>query len=231
MKKVLLAVRAAILSTTFVSGLAMAAVVVPGDNGVTPDDFATISGTQGELLRSTSFTGVTGTFSATMRSAVYRNTFGTLDFYYQVSRLGAGTGGDDLIKTLTASNFGGFSTDVYRSASDPDGAGQFLETSGTVRPLTTVGRTPDGKVVTVSFALPGQAGIGDNDTTSTYIFRTDATRFDTGFWSLQDGSSISGTAFAPGAVPEPASWAMMIGGFGMIGAAMRRRQKLVAHVA
>lgn len=29
---------------------------------------------------------------------------------------------------------------------------------------------------------------------------------------------------APGAVPEPASWALMIGGFGMVGAAMRRRR-------
>ena len=26
------------------------------------------------------------------------------------------------------------------------------------------------------------------------------------------------------AVPEPASWAMMVGGFGMLGAAMRRRK-------
>lgn len=36
-----------------------------------------------------------------------------------------------------------------------------------------------------------------------------------------DGVSFQGAA--AGAVPEPASWAMMIGGFGMIGAAMRRR--------
>jgi hypothetical protein len=30
-----------------------------------------------------------------------------------------------------------------------------------------------------------------------------------------------------GAVPEPASWAMMIGGFGMVGAAMRRRRTAI----
>lgn len=32
----------------------------------------------------------------------------------------------------------------------------------------------------------------------------------------------------PGAVPEPASWAMMIGGFGMVGGAMRRRRANIA---
>ncbi len=35
-------------------------------------------------------------------------------------------------------------------------------------------------------------------------------------------------AFTIGAVPEPASWAMMIGGFGLTGAAMRRRRATVA---
>ncbi len=34
---------------------------------------------------------------------------------------------------------------------------------------------------------------------------------------------ISGTPEAAAAVPEPATWAMLIGGFGMVGAAMRRR--------
>jgi hypothetical protein len=28
------------------------------------------------------------------------------------------------------------------------------------------------------------------------------------------------------AVPEPATWAMMVGGFGLIGSAMRRRQRV-----
>jgi hypothetical protein len=33
----------------------------------------------------------------------------------------------------------------------------------------------------------------------------------------------------PAAVPEPASWAFMIGGFGMVGASLRRRRLLLAH--
>jgi hypothetical protein len=32
------------------------------------------------------------------------------------------------------------------------------------------------------------------------------------------------TAAAPAAVPEPATWAMMVGGFGLVGAALRRRK-------
>jgi len=36
------------------------------------------------------------------------------------------------------------------------------------------------------------------------------------------------TTFNAAAVPEPASWAMMIGGFGLVGAAMRRRAAKVA---
>jgi hypothetical protein len=38
----------------------------------------------------------------------------------------------------------------------------------------------------------------------------------------QNASSASGGSFA--IVPEPATWAMMIGGFGMIGGALRRRR-------
>jgi hypothetical protein len=32
-------------------------------------------------------------------------------------------------------------------------------------------------------------------------------------------------------VPEPATWAMMVGGFGLIGGAMRRRQRTSVRFA
>jgi hypothetical protein len=38
-----------------------------------------------------------------------------------------------------------------------------------------------------------------------------------------DGSTILASAQGPGGVPEPAAWALMISGFGLTGAAMRRR--------
>jgi hypothetical protein len=43
-----------------------------------------------------------------------------------------------------------------------------------------------------------------------------------------DNIEFAVSPFTPGAVPEPATWAMMIAGFGMAGAMMRRRAKAVA---
>ena len=38
--------------------------------------------------------------------------------------------------------------------------------------------------------------------------------------------TIPGAANTPDAVPEPATWAMMLGGFGLLGGAMRRRNRM-----
>ena len=64
--------------------------------------------------------------------------------------------------------------------------------------------------------------------TSAQYFRFDGTPFSTAASSFNGGriielDAIAGTIAA--AVPEPASWAMMIVGFGMIGAGMRYRQR------
>lgn len=54
----------------------------------------------------------------------------------------------------------------------------------------------------------------------------DATPSDAGGGSnlALDGISLTAVGAAPGAVPEPATWAMMMAGFGAMGAALRRRQ-------
>lgn len=42
--------------------------------------------------------------------------------------------------------------------------------------------------------------------------------------TFEGGFGIDNLSYTIGAVPEPATWAMMISGFGMIGGAMRRRR-------
>lgn len=42
-----------------------------------------------------------------------------------------------------------------------------------------------------------------------------------------NGDPLSGSLISTTGVPEPASWAMMVGGFGLIGGAMRRRRTAV----
>lgn len=56
-----------------------------------------------------------------------------------------------------------------------------------------------------------------------YVSRTGSNAF-----NLTTGMSFSA---ATGAVPEPATWAMMLLGMGMVGGAMRRKSKVTTKVA
>ena len=141
----------------------------------------------------------------------------------------------------------------YWTASDGvrsvDLAGSSLGTlSQTLTGLTTakryvvtfdVARNPDGGVTprTGTFSAGGQSfGFAYTDATSTrsnmkwetvsYIFQATSSTATISFSS----DASAGCCFGPAldnvsisAVPEPATWAMMIGGFGLIGAAARRR--------
>ena len=54
-------------------------------------------------------------------------------------------------------------------------------------------------------------------------------RFTYTYNTVSGGGTVSGnTSFYPGGVPEPATWAMMLIGFGGIGMAMRRRRRGMA---
>ena len=66
----------------------------------------------------------------------------------------------------------------------------------------------------------GNGGPGN----STTFYRITASMLDVFGLRLPANSTATLFASTPGAVPEPSTWAMMIGGFGLIGGAMRRRR-------
>ena len=46
------------------------------------------------------------------------------------------------------------------------------------------------------------------------------------YWDSNNGDNFGDISFSISAVPEPAAWALMIAGFGLTGAAIRRRAKV-----
>jgi hypothetical protein len=92
---------------------------------------------------------------------------------------------------------------------------------------TRVSRDSTGEVIETNFWGAGHNGLIGTENSATYIFRTNATRYTVGTFGVLDGSSLQGLTFAP-VVPEPATWALMIGGFGLAGAALRRKASKVS---
>ena len=63
-------------------------------------------------------------------------------------------------------------------------------------------------------------GLGSPDPSGTFYFTLTT--------NGGSGDPMAVTSIHPAGVPEPATWALMIGGFGMAGAALRRRRSAVA---
>ena len=228
MKKLLLAAAAVIAMP------AQAATLLPGAQNVAFDLLP--AATQGTQIAFSEVSGQALTFAAIFRSAVYRNTLGTLDFYFQVERTGTGSfapANDQEIKRFTIANYGGWLVDALVSAADPDGAGAFKAVNNPTPAggsTTRVSRGANGQVIETDFQAVGPNGLIGTENSATYIFRTNATAFAQGTFGVIDGSTLQGITFAP-TVPEPATWAMMIAGFGLVGAASRRSQRVKAVLA
>ena len=228
MKKLLLAAAAVVAMP------AQAAVLLPGAQNVAFTGMP--EGTQGTRIAFSEVSGQALTFAGIFRSAVYRNSLGTLDFYYQVERTGTGsaaTGNNHEIKRFTVSDFGGWLVDALVIAADPDADGAFKAVNNPTPAggsTTRVSRGFDGSVVDTNFQATGANGLIGTENSATYIFRTNAYSFQQGTFGVIDGSTFQGFTFAP-KVPEPATWAMMIAGFGLIGGFARRSQRARAVLA
>jgi len=160
---------------------------------------------------------LSGAFSGTLTTAVFREAGGTLDFYYQIS-ISAGSFFDG----LTTTNFTGSATQVgFRT----DGASLLggLFVNGTILP-TLADRNAAGNLVGFSF---GAAPIAPAFTSGVLVISTDATTFTTGSITLTGaGGTFTGSGFAPAApVPEPATVLLLGAGLAGVAAKLRKRRK------
>jgi hypothetical protein len=227
MKKVLLtAVAALALGAT----PAMAAHDLPvGDSG-SPLSLAFPVPTGAKLadtgLQALSISQAGQTLSVGLRAAVYRGpTAGTLDFVYQVTNNAEST---SAVEGLTFSPFDSFGIPgVWQTATGFDTFLNGVEGADSARRII-------GNTIGFEFGTNFNPGndfdsgasilLDAGETSAVFLVRVNAFAFRPGTFTVQDGLTITGIGFAP-TVPEPATWAMMIGGFGLMGAAARRTRR------
>jgi len=144
-------------------------------------------------------------FTGVLDTKVYSDT-GGLDFVYQFSN---NANSADAIQRMTASGFDGYTTDA-----------DYITGTGATGPFL-VSRSTNGDVV--GFDFLSSAPVGQGQTSDILVIKTDATNYIASTVSVQDGGNANVFSYAPVAVPEPVSAALVAFGFSAL--AMRRRRK------
>ena len=131
-------------------------------------------------------------------------------------------------------------------ATSPTFSDSFTFTNTLAGLYTILVTTTDSALTFTGGSLTGTGGVnlaltpGTSSVTGTSILGRAATQLGAGTYTLSltgnnpvVGGSYAGTAFiTPAAVPEPATWGMMLLGFGGIGFAIRRKRRpVLAQIA
>ena len=137
----------------------------------------------------------------------------------------------ETVDFTTTSSAGGTYTSYFDFSNDQAGYYNFALISSTLGATVTLEQVLANGGVTVIDTISGATNslsllTGNLDANTTYRFSYTGTL-------PEGGGKVSGNAsFYVAAVPEPATWAMMLIGFGGIGLAMRRRRRpVLAQVA
>jgi hypothetical protein len=162
-----------------------------------------------------SFSTTAGTTSGHLYTAVFRESDGFIDFYYQI--LNDGTSATS-IRSESNTNFaaaiGGTGVAYRFDGSGLPNDGTFVWQDGTIKPATADDPNADNSTIGFNFTItpPGNGTICPGCVSNVFIVATNQTTWTNGNAELLDGGSVTVRAFQPGSVPEPASLALIGGG-------------------
>ena len=215
MKRLLLAASAtfAILAA---APAAQAIVLAPGDSG--SPDLLNLGAGSTQVANTGVLSFSNSAFSGTIDESVFEdtaNTFGSGDLTW-IIQVTNDASSSDAIARVTAGNFATFLTDVGDN--------------GDANAPSLVDRDTPGHTIGFSFASLG--GLLAGETSDLLTIDTNAVRFTTGTLAVINSQTSDLNGFAPSAVPEPSTWAMMMLGFAGLGfAGYRKSRKSAAFAA
>ncbi len=205
----ILAIGIVVLSPSASATILNGCLVTPGSTIILAGCDATTA-PFGTLLASLTapFTTDNGTTGGTLKSAVYREAGGTLDFYYQVrinttagNISGAGGcghgGGQPACDPIARETDTDFSTWITNLAFRTDGGLTGFFVNGTVPPVTGDRNSPVGNVIGWSFSPPDSAKILPGTSSNILVISTNAHNFKAGTAAVIDGSTVTVASFKP----------------------------------